>query len=212
MASKTLLLLARSLAEYAALRRLCTTVQACLGLVHLRRLTAQCVDTDPSAAAACDATLHTVPWVCLSELSVGVLCKHRGLEPQTGMLGVLLFHVMHLAIVADTSRRRVFLASGYLWVYGVACLAHTVLYAFLPHRCAHNATNAPLWRGCHNQRLPVALCLPAPLIRKQMPPSWPAATCGSAGWRASRTVCSTPSCPSSTEVPHRTWSILASLT
>lgn len=56
--------------------------------------------------------------------------------PQRDMLSVLCFHIIHFAVMADASRRVVFLNSGYLWVYGVVCLAHTVYYVVAPQQCA----------------------------------------------------------------------------
>ncbi|KAK9842357.1 hypothetical protein WJX81_008447 [Elliptochloris bilobata] len=54
------------------------------------------------------------------------------------MLGVLLFHLLHYALLSDAARRAVFLNSGYLWVYGVVCLAHTLFYVFAPMRFVHS--------------------------------------------------------------------------
>ena len=60
----------------------------------------------------------------------------RACGAQRDMLGVLLFHMLHFALVTNPAQRDAVLRSGYLWVYGIVCLAHTVYYVFAPKRCA----------------------------------------------------------------------------
>ena len=79
----------------------------------------------------------------LSSHGLPACADGRACAAQRDMLGVLLFHIMHLALLSAPAQRAALLRTGYLWVYGVVCLAHTVYYIFAPRRCAGSSAACP---------------------------------------------------------------------